>query len=200
MLRILLAAIAVFTGLVFAVRVVPHDEYLGAISLFLAGVLVASAIIIGPDLVRDYRWTLGTAVFTVIGIQSVLTETHGFDLERQTLQTEIAFVLAEQLTLPGNPWQLSQEDAQLARSTMNECMVQGARDLMQSTVASGKAIHFGPGATLGDAMIQALDGNTPEERCLSGFATLHRVRPLMFTNVIQGHQAWLERNGIFSGG
>lgn len=200
MLRILIAAATALAGLVFAVRGAFHGEYLGGISFFLAGALVAAAIVIGPALMRDYRWKLGALVFSALGFQSVLTETRGFDMERQALQSEIGLVLVEQLALPGNPWRLSQEDIQLARNTMTECMVQGARDLMQSTVAAGKAIHFGPGTTLGDATIQALDGNTPEERCLSGFAILYQARPLMFANVIQGHRAWLTRSGILSGG
>lgn len=191
-------ALAMFLlGCYYGVGFIINGEYISAMAILLTGGLVATTVLFGWE-VRDWwQWRICAAISGGLWIFAVVFETRGFDIERQQVQIALVPIMAF-ATTNGNPWELSPTSLRVAGAMTFACAIQGSVDTLESISAAQKAIYFGPGATMTDATIDALDGKTREDRCINGFKKLYKEKPLMFRDIVNEHAKWLKDNGVTS--
>ncbi|WP_148264764.1 hypothetical protein [Collimonas fungivorans] len=180
-------ALAIFLlGCYYCVGFIINGGYISAAAILLAGGLTATTVLFGWGIREWWPWYICAAISGGLSIFAVVFETRGFDIERQQIQSELVpiVVLA---TANGNPWELSPTSRKVAEAMIFACAIQGSVDTLGSISAAQKAMYFGPGATMTDATIDALDGKTREDRCIDGLKKLYREKPLMFRDIVIEH-------------
>ncbi|WP_353189889.1 hypothetical protein [Pandoraea pnomenusa] len=193
--RAVIAAMALLAGIIFTAKGLWNGTYGGAAGYFLAGMLAASATLFGRDICGTSLWRVGVALFTVLGLYSVLFETPGFDVEKGRFEIDVTAELIE-ASMPLGPPVLAPKEREILRATLLECATQPEVDMMESAIAANKTVHLGPSATLVDSSIQTLSGSNREERCLSGFKILYKAAPGLFATTVKTHEAWLKKHGV----
>ncbi|WP_333986865.1 hypothetical protein [Burkholderia cepacia] len=182
-------------GLVTAAFAMWHGHYWSAVGLLIAGLMMGTQCLLGFDCIKNTTLGfVGTILFVASSWAAVVTESPGFDIEGQTIKVAVA--MAALKADAESHWH-SPELQQAAKRAGMICMLEGgALDQMDAVTAGGKAIYYGPGATLADAATGLTQRKPDEPDCLTTFRKLYAADPSVFQDITNEHKTWLRVHEI----
>lgn len=194
-IRELGAVVCAILGFVTAVSAVLHGHYWSAAGLLIAGLMVGATCLLGFDSVQNtVAGLIGTILFVASGWAAVVTESPGLDVEGQTIKVAVAMAVLK--AGAESRWN-SPELRHAAERAAKLCMLEGgALDQMDAATAGGKAIYYGPGATIADATVDLVRNKPDVPDCLAMFKQLYAADPSAFQEITDGHKTWLRKHHI----
>ncbi|XUW91492.1 hypothetical protein OH764_31870 [Burkholderia sp. M6-3] len=196
-IRATISLASILLGAGLAIKFLFAAAYFSAAAVFLCGILVGAAAMLGfVDSFFSPWWEAGAAICTCLSIAAVFCETPGADIERQKVQLEIWHqTMSVEFGLFGQV-QGSPAFDSAAHKAFQTCALQNTVDMMETTVAAEKAIQFGPTSSLVDASVQSVQADKSPPDCLALFKVMYRENPSPFSTIVSEHGQWLRKHGV----